>query len=64
MYVGGTYARLVYSWYQNIFHVIAVLIVFHAANEKTRKETILKKDSKSRKEDQNVVVVANPPGSS
>ena len=34
LYVGGTYVRLVYSWYQNIFHVIAVLIVFHAANEK------------------------------
>ena len=34
-YVGGTYARLVDSWYQNIFHVIAVLIVFHAVNEKT-----------------------------
>ena len=30
----GTYARLVYNWYQNIFHTIAVLIVFHAANEK------------------------------
>ena len=37
-----------YNWYQNIFHVIAVLIVFHAANEKNRKKKILKKDSKSR----------------
>ena len=62
MYVGGKYARLVYSWYQNIFHVIAVLIVFHAANEQNWKKKILKQDSKSRKEDQNVVVVANPPG--
>ena len=44
--------------------MIAVLIVFHAANEKTWNKTILKKDSRSRKEDQNVVVVANPPGSS
>ena len=44
------------------FHVIAVLILFHAANKKKRKKTILKQDSKSRKEDQNVVVVANPPG--
>ena len=34
MYVGVTYARLVYNWYQNIFYAIAVLIVFHAANEK------------------------------
>ena len=32
LYVGGTYARLVLSWHQNIFHMIAVLIVFHAAN--------------------------------
>ena len=64
MYVGGTYTRLVYSWYQNIFHVIAVLIVFHAANGKKWKKTILKQDSKSRKEDKNVDGVANPPGSS
>ena len=34
LYVGGTYARLVYTWYKNIFHIIAVLIVFLAANEK------------------------------
>ena len=53
-----------YSWYQNSFHVIEVLIVFHAANEKIRKKKILKQDSKSRKENQNVVVVANPHGSS
>ena len=38
MYVGGTYARLVYNWYQNIFHAIAVLIVFHAANKKNRRK--------------------------
>ena len=29
-YVGGTYARLVYTWYKNIFYMIAVLIVFLA----------------------------------
>ena len=46
----------------NFFHVIAVLIVFHAASEKNRKKTILKQDSKSRKEYQNFVVIANPPG--
>ena len=34
LYVGGTYARLVYTWYKNIFRMIAVLIVFHAANKK------------------------------
>ena len=42
LYVGGTYARLVYSWYQNIFHMIAVLIVFHAANEKKQNENNIK----------------------
>ena len=31
----GTYAMLVYNWYRNIFHAFAVLIVSHAANEKT-----------------------------
>ena len=36
----GTYARLVCNWYQNIFHAIAVLIVFHAANEKTEENKI------------------------
>ena len=57
MYVGGTYARLVYSWYQFIF-VIAVLIVFHAANKKNRMKTILKKDSNSRQR-QDIVPVRN-----
>ena len=39
LYIGGTYARLVYNWYRNIFHSFAVLIVFCVANEKTgRKE--------------------------
>ena len=37
MYIGGIYTRLVYSWYQNIFQMIAVLIVYHAANEKKTK---------------------------
>ena len=39
LYVVGTYARLVYSWYIFVFRTFAVLIVVHAANEKTgRKE--------------------------
>ena len=29
-----------YNWYQNIFHAIAVLIVFHAANEKPEENKI------------------------
>ena len=49
-----------YRWYQNIFHVIVVLIVYHAANKKKQMKIILKQDSKSRKEYQN----ANQPGSS
>ena len=46
----------------DFLNVITVLKVFHLANEKNRMKTILKQDSKSRKEDQNVVVVANTPG--
>ena len=34
LYVGGTCARLVYTWYKHIFRMIAVRILFHAANEK------------------------------
>ena len=34
MYVGGTYTRLVYTCYKNIFHMISVLIVFLAVNKK------------------------------
>ena len=36
LYVGGTYARLVYIWYKIIFRMIAVLTVFHAVNEKKK----------------------------
>ena len=32
LYVGGTYAKLVYTWYKNIFRMIEVLILFYAAN--------------------------------
>ena len=34
MYVGGTYARLVYTWYKTVSCMIAVLIVFLAVNKK------------------------------
>ena len=34
MYIGGTYALVVYIWYKNVFRMIAVLIVFCAANKK------------------------------
>ena len=33
LYVGGTYEKLVYNWYINIFCMIALLIVFLAADE-------------------------------
>ena len=32
LYVGGTFARLVYIWCKNIFRKIAVLILFHSAD--------------------------------
>ena len=32
LYVGVTYARLVFSWHKTIFRIIAVFILFHAAN--------------------------------
>ena len=43
LYVGGTYERLVYIWFRNIFCMIAVLIVFHTANKKSN---LMKKISK------------------
>ena len=36
LYVRGKYARLVYTWYKNIFCMIAVLIVFLAVNEEKK----------------------------
>ena len=36
LYVGGTYERLVYTWYKNVFRMIALLIVFLEANKKKR----------------------------
>ena len=38
LYVGVIYARLVYSWYKNILHIIALLIVFLAANKKKERD--------------------------
>ena len=32
LYMGDTYARLVYNWYNSIFHMIAVLMFYFAAN--------------------------------
>ena len=37
IYVGGTYARLVYTWYKNVFCMISVLMVYLAANKKKQK---------------------------
>ena len=45
LYVEGIYARLVYTWYKNIFHMIALLIVFLAVNgKKESDEKIAKLD--------------------
>ena len=47
LYIGGTYSRLVYTWYKNIFRMISVLIAFLAENEKKVNmiKTISKLDS-------------------
>ena len=58
LYIGGTYARLVYTWYKNIFHVIAVLIVFLAVNEN---KVIWWKNAKTRQRidrDETVLLLA------
>ena len=34
MYIEGTYERLVYNWYNNIFRMLAVMIVFLVVNQK------------------------------
>ena len=34
LYLGGKYARLVYTWYKNIFYMIALLIIYLAARYK------------------------------
>ena len=34
MYIQGTYVKLVYTWYRNVFRVIAVLVLFIAVNQK------------------------------
>ena len=49
-----------YNWYRNIFHAFAVLIVFMQRTKKLEEN----KAAKQRKENQNVFVVTNPPGSS
>ena len=38
LYVGIKYTRLVYTSYKHIFYMIAVLIVYIAANDKNRNE--------------------------
>ena len=46
LYVGGTYARLVCTWYKIIFRMIVVLIVFIAANKEYEyDENNIKRDS-------------------
>ena len=45
--MGGEYARLVYTWYKNIFRMIAVLIAFLAVN---REKVIRLKQYKMRQQ--------------
>ena len=51
LYVGGTYARLLYTWYKNIFRLISVPIVFLAVRggERNLMKTISKRDSDKTK---------------
>ena len=42
--MGGTYARLVYTWYKIILRMISVLIIFLAVNGEKR--NLMKKISK------------------
>ena len=58
LYVGGTYARLVYSWHQNIFHVIGVLIVFHLGNKKTGRK---KYQNKTANQERNIKMLLSLP---
>ena len=53
----GTCARLVHTWYRNIFHMIAVLIVFLAVNQKKRNpnKTISTRDRKKQIQDSGTI---------
>ena len=58
LYVGGTYARLVYTWCKNIFHMIAVLIVFLDVNgEKKESDKNNTKMRQRRDRDKTVLLV-------
>ena len=54
----GTYARLVYTWYKNIFRMIAVMIVFLAVNEKKEYDENSIKTRQRRDRDETVLLLA------
>ena len=59
LYVGDTYARLVYTWYKNIFCMIAVLIVFFAVNRgKKESDENNIKTRQQRDRDETVLLLA------
>ena len=50
LYVGNKYVRLVYTWYKNIFRMIAVLIEFFAVNKNNNLMKKISKIDSDRKE--------------
>ena len=56
--VGSTYSRLVYTWYKNSFHMIAVLIVFLAANKKKESDEKNTKTRQQRDIDEKLLLLA------
>ena len=54
LYVQVKYARVVYTWCKNIFHMFAVLIIFLAANEKNEYDEKNIKTRQQRDKDKTV----------
>ena len=59
LYVGGAYAKLVYTWCKNILHVIAVLIVFCVVNQRIKESDEKNIKTKQRRDrDKTVLLLA------
>ena len=56
LYVRVTYARLVYTWYKNIFRMIAVLILFLAVKKKKEPDENNIKTRQRRDRDETVIL--------
>ena len=58
LYVGYIYAMLVYTWYKNIFRMIAVLIVFLAVNKKKESDENNIKTRQQQDRDETLLLLA------